>query len=488
MTILRRESGAHTSSIGRSPIARSDFFWPLAVIAGLTVLVMTLGIHFAVQAFDRASEMREQTLARNGITLRVDEVAQMIVPQTQWDDAVDHLDNLYDEKWADSNIGKYFFQTSGFDRSFVLDGSGRPLFASINGQRTTNAAYRTIAPLAAPLVQAVRDGERRRGPLPQGISDNMISHPIQSSALKLVGNQMVIMTASLVQPDFGAHAPRSPRSPIVVTTMSVGPEFLQLFSKRFLFDGVHVRALNAPRIPGETEVAAKDERGRVIAYFAWRPLNPGYLMLRQLLPPIALVCLGLGVVAVFQLRRIKRFADDLIDREAQSRELAYYDLLTALPNRLYFAEQLALEIPSIGEEIRSLAIVAVGFEALPEIAEEFGLGASDEFLQIAARRLGAVCRQGAVLARTSENGFAIMSLGADQKGALILCDRLRQAMEEPIALECGRITLNCTVGSAIIRDPETDAAEALRQAEFALLRAGEPGARDERIVKLGHTR
>lgn len=469
-TILKRNASARKRAKARS-IARSDFFWPLAVIAGVTILVMTLGIHFAVRAFDRQSELREQMLARNGITLRVQEVAQMIVPQTDWDDAVRFLDQKFDLAWAETNVGKYFYQTTGFDRSFVLDAADRPLFAAINGEATALTSYQSIAPLAAPLVRSVRAQEARRGPFTGGPSKTMISRPIQASALKIVGGHMAIMTATLVQPDFGTALPGGGRSPVVVTTMAVGPEFLDLFSKRFLFDGVHVRKLDEKPVPGETEIPATDERGAVIAHFAWRPLNPGYAMLRQLLPPIGLVFVGLTVIAVFQLRRIKRLAEDLIEREAQNRDLAYHDPATGLPNRLYFREQLALELAALGSDVGSLAVLCIGFDGLREIGDEFGNAASEEFLGIAARRLGAVLRDDVVLARTTEDSFAIVALGATERQAQVLGDRLRQSMNAPLALERGRVELRCSVVSVVVDDPALDAADVLRQAESALCRA-----------------
>ena len=233
----------------------------------------------------------------------------------------------------------------------------------------------------------------------------------------------------------------------------------------------HVRKLDEKPVPGETEIPATDERGAVIAHFAWRPLNPGYAMLRQLLPPIGLVFVGLTVIAVFQLRRIKRLADDLIEREAQNRDLAYHDPATGLPNRLYFREQLALELAALGSDVGSLAVLCIGFDGLREIGDEFGNAASEEFLGIAARRLGAVLRDDVVLARTTEDGFAIVALGATERQAQVLGDRLRQSMNAPLALERGRVELRCSVVSVVIDDPALDAADVLRQAESALCRA-----------------
>lgn len=466
-TIFGRAAGTTRRSAGGSRITRADFFSPLGVIAALTLLVLTLGIHFAVRAFDNASELREQTLAGNGITLRIEEVGQMIVPQTQWDDAVRYLDNSFDDSWADANIGKYFHETSGFDRSFVLDAANRPVFASINGERTEITAFEPIAPLAAPLVAKVRQMEAKRGPIASGASRNMISTPIQTSALKLVQGKMTIMTATLVQPDFGTATLSGGPAPVVVTTMAVGPEFLKPFSERFLFNTVHVRALDEAPLAGETRIPARDDTGRTIAWFAWQPLNPGYAMLRQLLPPIGLVCLVLGIVAYTQLRRIGRLADDLIRSEAEARTLAYYDPTTGLPNRLWFREQLALEISGLGDYHPSLVVHNVSFDGLSEIAETFGVDEREAFIAVAANRLAATCRDDAVIARTSDVGFAILSLDAGTPEGRALSQRLNQTMNKPISLDAGTIEVPCTVTAQTVTDPAADAHAILYQIESA---------------------
>lgn len=463
---------ASRSMPGHMRISRSEFFSPLAVIGGLTLLVLTLGIHFSVRAFDAASATREQTLAGNGMARHVEEVAHSVIPQTQWDDAVRHLDNSFDHDWADANIGKYFYQTDGFDRSFVLDRDNRPIFAAINGELTANTSFRRLAPLADPLVRAVRQMETKRGPIPAGVSKTMVSRPIQASAFTLIDGQMAIMTATLVQPDFGTATLAGPRAPIVVTTTAVNAGFLKEFSDRFLFKPVRVRALDEAPFAGEIQIPAKDDQGRTIAWFAWQPLDPGYAMLRHLLPPIALVCLILGVVAYTQLRRISRLANELVESEAHARALAYYDPTTGLPNRLYFREQLALEISGLGDYHPSLAVHNLSFDGLADIAESFGVAAREEYVSIAAKRLAATCRDNTVIARTSDISFAILSLDAGVREARALSDRLDKAMNKPIALESGRMELPCSVTVQIVTDALADADEVLHQAEIAALEDG----------------
>lgn len=293
-------------------VTEKDFFLPLAIIGGLIVLVFTIGTHFAVRAFDRSSAIREQILTQNGIDQRVREVGQLVVPQVVWDDATANLDVTFNRQWAGANIGKYLKQTDGFDSSFVIDRDDMAVFASNGGIETSASAYQPIAGLAAPLVRSVRSLERERGPLRPLASGGMIARAIQVSTLGMVDGRMSIVTATLVQPDFGKALPPGPRSPIVVTTMRVDQEFLDMFARRYMLDGLRVRTLDQAPKPEEIEIPATAGT-KTIAYFAWRPLNPGYVMLREFLPPVGLVCLLLGLAVFVQLRKVHWAARALLD-------------------------------------------------------------------------------------------------------------------------------------------------------------------------------
>jgi len=295
-------------------INEKDFFLPLAIIGGLIILVFTVGTHFAVRAFDRSSAIREQILAQNGISQRVGEVGKLVVPQVVWDDATANLDVKFDRAWAAANIGKYLAQTDGFDGTYVIDADNHPLFAASEGLEVETQAYRPVDRLALPLIKSVRTAEAARGPVRSMGSGGMVAKPIQASALKIVDGKLSILTATLVQPDFGKALPPGPRSPIVVTTMRIDQDFLDLFARRYMMDGLRIRTLEQQPKPDEIEIPATDDAGRTIAYFAWRPLNPGYTMLREFLPPVGLICLLLGLAIYIQLRKVHLAARALLDR------------------------------------------------------------------------------------------------------------------------------------------------------------------------------
>ena len=285
----------HPTQRGARPIAPrtrllTEFLMPLATIACVVVLVLTFGIHSVVAALDEESAARERQLARNGLALRMEEVAQLVVRQTNRD-------------------------SSGFDAEYVLDAGDRPLFAAVDGEVTAPGRYADIAGRAGGLVAKVRRDEAARGPIRKLAGPGMLSKPIQASAFKAIGGRLTILTATLVQPDFGTALPSGPRAPIVVTEMRVDPPFLAQFSKRFLLDGVSVRLPSQPARPGRIEIPVHDDTGVLQTWLTWQPLDPGYGMLHRMALPFFGGMLFVLIVAAFELRRIFRAARDLIERD-----------------------------------------------------------------------------------------------------------------------------------------------------------------------------
>lgn len=297
----------------RPPVVEADFFWPLAILGGLLLLVCIAGTHVAVRAFNSSSAIREQILVENGIHHRIEEVAQLVFPQVLWDDAVANLDNKYDPKWASDNIGKYLNQTQRFEQSFIIDANDLPVYVSKGGATIPVADEHILGGDADHLVADVRVREKARGLITPGKPNAMVATGIQASALKAVDGKLSIVTVSLVQPDFGKALPRGPRSPIVITVMPVDKAFLETFAQRFMLDGLHIIG-PADEIPaGEVGIPVRDELKRIVGYFAWRPLDPGYVMLRAFLGPVAIVGALFCCIAFLQLRRIHVAARRLLD-------------------------------------------------------------------------------------------------------------------------------------------------------------------------------
>ncbi len=302
---------------------RRDFAMPLIVIGLLVILAITASVHFGVKALDEESAAREQQLVRNGLELRVAEVAALVVPQVDWDDTVRNIDNAFDPAWTDENINEFLDHTYGFHAQYVVDANNVPVFAAL-GETTEIGIYRRVAGHVGDLLASVRRQEAARGAIAKSSGPDPVSSAIQASGVKMIEGHLTILTATLVQPDFGKALPRGPRAPIVLTEMRVDEPFLAQFSKRFLLKDVYVRTPAQRAQAGRIEVPVKDEKGTVQAYLAWTPLEPGYGMLNRMATMLLLGMLPLLAIAAIELRRIFRAARKLIERERLNAALALH--------------------------------------------------------------------------------------------------------------------------------------------------------------------
>ena len=452
-------------------VLKSDLFWPLVILSfvGMTLLVGT--VFTLVRQFDVAARDREQVVVENGVIGRMDEVARKVVTETTWDDAVRNLDNRFDSAWARENIGQFLAQSDGFDESFVLDGRDLPVFAYEGASEVPVAAFARFEPQVLSIVRSVRAAEARHGPPSRKPRDSVLPPPIQASVFAMVDGRPHILTATLVQPDFGEALPSGPRAPVVVAGMEMDAAFLEAFARRYMLDDLRLRPAGAAHDRELARAVLRGERGQAVAVLSWTPQNPGRTLLRNLVAPILLVVAALGVAALVLYRRSRRMAQGLIASEARASHLAYHDALTGLPNRVLFFDRLTHALDQLRRDGPAIAIHALDLDRFKDVNDTFGHLVGDELIQEAARRMSALCRSSDTFARLSGDEFAIVQSGATAASAAALAARLIEAMNQPFDLAAGRVFVGCSIGVAMIADGALDPPEALRQADLALYRA-----------------
>ncbi len=453
---------------------QSDFFWPLAVLAILALGLLAIGGGVLVQGFDRAARDREQKVVENGIVGRAEEVAHMVVPQVVWDDAVRHLDNRFDGAWAQENIGQFLINTDGFSSVFVMDGADRLTFAAGKAQGPPAEAYGPFSAPSRGIVASVRADEARRGSLsalPR--TGRMLAEPIQSTTLAWVGRELYVLTATLVQPDFGSARSAGATAPVVVTAMAVDRPFLASLGRRYMLEGLALRARAAD--PEKAHASLRDSAGRTIGVLEWRPQDPGRTLLGRILIPILAVITALGAMALYLYRRARRLSEGLVASEARTAHLAYYDSLTGMPNRVLFGDRLAQALEQARRTGLQVAVHCIDLDRFKLVNDTYGHHAGDELIQVAARRMAAQCRKSDTLARLSGDEFALVQLNATPASAAEVAARLRDCMALPVDLAAGRVFVGCSIGITLVGEFRIEPAEAVRQADLALYSAKQTG-------------
>ncbi|MEY4952570.1 MAG: hypothetical protein RL299_994, partial [Pseudomonadota bacterium] len=454
---------------------RARLFGPiLAMTFGGLALLVVLSI-FLVQRFDIVAAEQEQALVEHGFERQLGELNAVVATQVDWDDAITALDHKFDAEWADFNVGNYLYTFNGFSHAYVLDRNERILYAAVNGERSALSEYSSFEAVAQRLIPKIRQAEVARGPIrPRPGKGNVVIPPIQKNSIVLQRGTTYIVTATLVQPDFGKVLPKGPRAPIVITAKPVDEALLKAFSSRYLLDNLLL--LDPTVVPeGRQQIVLRNLDGTGLAALSWEPRRPGTALRRQLQWPLMGGIAMLGFLALLVTRRGKAIVNELIASETRARHLAYHDQLTQLPNRALLFERLRNLLASRSDGERKLAVICVDLDRFKEVNDTLGHHAGDDLIQTVAARLRETCSDAALIARLGGDEFVVLLEFTDDAQVRSLSERILGAVAERIESEFGWLEVGCSLGVAVIDHPGVEPTEALRWADVAMYRSKDGG-------------
>ena len=151
--------------------------------------------------------------------------------------------------------------------------------------------------------------------------------------------------------------------------------------------------------------------------------------------------------------------EDITEQKRAAERVSYaanHDLLTGLPNRKLFSEQLELALKRVRRGER-LAVLYLDLDHLKRVNDTLGHPIGDKLLQGVAARLRACVRDIDLVARLSGDEFAIIqsSLGRPSDAA-DLAMRAREAIHEPFDLDGHEVIADISVGISIAPNDATD--------------------------------
>jgi diguanylate cyclase (GGDEF)-like protein len=189
-------------------------------------------------------------------------------------------------------------------------------------------------------------------------------------------------------------------------------------------------------------------------------------------------------------RLIAGTIQDITDRkqaEDQIRYLAYYDGLTALPNRQFFLEKLQHSLNSARRQGRILGVLSFDLDHFKRINDTLGHAIGDTLLQAVAQRLAEGIRASDAIARLEAPGSDWLArLGGDEFGVLLadledfhgaakVAHRVGELLRAPFRLGEREIVVTTSIGIALFPDDGDTPANLIRNADAALHFAKEQG-------------
>lgn len=152
--------------------------------------------------------------------------------------------------------------------------------------------------------------------------------------------------------------------------------------------------------------------------------------------------------------------------------LAHHDLLTGLPNRALFHDRLRQALHQAERNKDQLALIFFDLDRFKPVNDTLGHTMGDRLLQELALRLQGCVRAADTLARLGGDEFVVLLPTVENSGdALVVAEKIRQAVRRPILLDDHQIQVAASIGVAIYPDQAQKEAELLGGADAAMYQA-----------------
>ena len=167
---------------------------------------------------------------------------------------------------------------------------------------------------------------------------------------------------------------------------------------------------------------------------------------------------------------------ELKENERQIRHLAYYDPLTALPNRRLFHDRLDLAIAHAHRGSGRLAVLFIDLDHFKTINDTLGHAVGDELLERVAAKLTACLREDDSVARTGGDEFlALLPDIDDFEPVADVAQRIIDSLSEPVDLRGRELVVGCSIGVAFYPEDGESGEELVKHADIAMYRAKQSG-------------
>ncbi|WP_028080298.1 sensor domain-containing protein [Solimonas soli] len=168
---------------------------------------------------------------------------------------------------------------------------------------------------------------------------------------------------------------------------------------------------------------------------------------------------------------------DRVEVEQRLQQLAHYDALTGLPNRVMLQDRLRQAwLAARQRGARLLGVLFLDLDRFKDINDRHGHEVGDLVLKATADRLRAALRESDTVARLAGDEFVIIAPGLrSAEDAAQLAQKLLDRFAHPLDIPGHRIVTRLSIGVTLYPLDESDADGLLRHADTAMYEAKQAG-------------
>ena len=163
------------------------------------------------------------------------------------------------------------------------------------------------------------------------------------------------------------------------------------------------------------------------------------------------------------------------DAEERVRQLAHFDALTGLPNRVLLADRCHSALSAAQRSGTPLALMFLDLDHFKNVNDSLGHRVGDDLLMALAARLRAAVREQDTVSRLGGDEFILVLPGTDAVGAAHVAEKLLQSALQPFEIGQHELTVTPSIGIALFPNDGADFDTLSRSADAAMYHAKEQG-------------
>lgn len=171
-------------------------------------------------------------------------------------------------------------------------------------------------------------------------------------------------------------------------------------------------------------------------------------------------------------------SQDISERKQAERQvefLAYYDVLTGLPNRTLLRDRLTQLIAISNRDKQNFAVLFLDLDRFKYINDSMGHSVGDRLLQSVAERVQQCVREGDTVSRIGGDEFIVLLRDTNADAAIGVAEKILQALSRSFKLDKHEISTQASIGISVYPEHANDVDNLIKNADAAMYRAKDKG-------------
>jgi diguanylate cyclase (GGDEF)-like protein len=445
-----------------------------ASLYSLFILLFFLGSYFLylmVQSFHHLNDnaiSSSRTVSDSVFYNERESLGKVVYDYSFWNDAAEALSGVDDTSYYEDNFDSdYLFNTFNINQVIIYKRDGNLKDSIVNGvgEEVSSPVY-TEPAFARMFDQAIQTDYESPEPITSYIS---------------ISGQIHVIAASAIVPDKQTDTlNKGQLYGVLMMTRQLDKSLLNKWERQFHLNDLSIQTSKSLLKKSYIAKDITDIEGNVIALAIWKPHQPGKQYITEILPITGIIILCVVIILIVfstfmnkYIRHTMSAARQLENHRDELQQLAHYDSVTKLPNRLLGMDRLEQAILASSRYGSYTALLFIDLDGFKEVNDSLGHDVGDELLYEIGLRLVSCVREGIdTVSRLGGDEFIVtLTQLQSQSDAISLAEDILMIIKKDIVINDKSIVISASIGIAISQGDDLDAKQMLKQADIAMYKA-----------------